>query len=128
MRLERENGAPIVAPAQADLALAVRNMRSTGPSSMAVLLADDGGYLQFAGGPQLFLLERRSPDRRHFRACQAEPVAPYEDGTQLHCSAGRIPLRRDEWFKSAQLIEVLEAFANGEPWPEFLTWREIVVG
>jgi hypothetical protein len=125
MRLERESAPSVEHPSPVDLALAVHGMRSTGPSSVGLLIDGGGDYLQFAGGPQLFVLERRTADQRLFRACQDPAIAPYPDDTELHCSAGRLRLKRDEWFKSVQLIDILTAFSRGDGWPKFLIWREV---
>lgn len=92
-------------------------------SSFASLTSADGAYVQVAGGPGLFLLERRD-EQGHFRAFQVEPVVSHPDGTLLLCSVGSIPMRQGDWLLRWQVLEVFGALSGGSPWPPYVCWRE----
>jgi hypothetical protein len=119
--LERPAKKPIQRPSEAQ----IRKALSETKMSFASVTADDGSFLQVAGGPGLFALERRAPDGSHFRACQDSPVVRFEDGTVLAFSGGELKLQRDEWFLIDQIVESFCAFAESKPLPEFLRWRRL---
>lgn len=126
MQLDRENKAPIMNPGASRIEGELRKLRSEGPTSFAVLTNDAGDYLQVAGGGGGCLLERRDAvSGRHFRGYQTQPVVPFEDGTELCFSGGRIPLQAREWFRVKQAIEVFVAFNEARPLPEYVQWRDI---
>lgn len=94
-------------------------------SSFASLTAADGGYVQVAGGPGLFVLERRSPNGEHYRAFQDEPVVPFPDGTTIESSAGRILMDRQDWFLLKQAAEVFGTFLSAQAWPQYVRWKKL---
>lgn len=94
-------------------------------SSYATLTDSTGNFLQIAGGPGLFLLERREDTGKHFRAAQKTPVVPFEDGTILSFSAGKLTLARNEWFLINQVVEILDAFVQDRAFPEALDWTAL---
>ena len=121
MVLEREGKKPIQRPSQAQIEQALSRTKM----SFASITADDGGFLQVGGGPGLFVLERRTPDGAHFRACQEVPAVRFEDGTILAFSGSELKLHRDEWFLINQVVEAFCAFAQAHPLPEFIRWRSL---
>jgi hypothetical protein len=126
MILERENTSAIRDPSVEQLTDALRALRSSGPSAFATLTADDGVYLQTAGGPGGLLLEKHTPALgRHFRAFQTPAVVPFPDETELVFSAGRIKLQSGEWFQLRQVVEVFESFLLGKDTPPFVQWRDV---
>lgn len=126
MIFEREGNKPVQAPTPARLQREISRLRTTGPSSFAVLQRDDGTYLQMAGSPGGLVLEKReAPSGQHFRAYQDQPVVPFEDGTELVFAASRIRLRAVEWFTLQQVVDIAVAFAAQRAEPEFVRWRDI---
>lgn len=128
MTFERENAKPIKNPSANVLARELKKLRNYGPSSFATLTADDGSYLQVAGGGVGCLLEKRDAKLgKQFRAWQESPVVPpdFKDGTFLCFSGGEIPLKRVEWFRITQIIEAFIAFNAGQPYPSHIQWRDI---
>ena len=123
--LECEGRKPITDPTHAQLEKRLRALRTTGPSSFAILTASGGSYLQVAGSPGGMLLEQRDSAGQHYRAFQPAPVVPFADGTELAFSAGRIPLRANEWFKLSQIVEILGRFLEEKPLPASVSWRNI---
>ena len=111
----------MIRPTAAKLAIEVARIKS----SFASLTADDGSYLQIAGGPGLFMLEFHDARRNQFRGFQDEPVAIHPDGTILMSSAGQMPMARAEWFLLRQITEALAAFLEGGDLPEYLRWRSV---
>lgn len=124
--LELEGRPPVSVRDPKDLERELRKLRSSGPSSFAILTAENGDYLQTAGGPGGLLVEKRiKASGRHFRAFQPAPVVPFEDGTELVFSAGRVKLNANEWFALKQVIEVFSTFLRGTAEPSYLSWRDI---
>jgi len=121
MIFTRENCKSVTAPSAKKLALDLSRTKQ----SFANLAAEDGSFVQVAGGPGLFLLERRELSGTHSRACQDHPVAIHPDGTVLQSSAGNFCLAQDEWFLLKQIVEVFEAFSNGQPLPSYVRWRNL---
>lgn len=124
MIFQRENTKEVVNPSVAQLNNHLKRLRSTGPSSFAILTNDHGDYVQAAGGGGCLLERREATTGRHFRAFQEQPVVPFEDGTTLHFSAGAISLRSDEWFRLGQVVEVFADFLDGTC-PGYVEWREV---
>lgn len=126
MRFEPENKQPIEDPSATRIQVELGKLRCEGSTSFVVLTNDNGDYLQAAGSGGGCLLERRdAADGHQFRAYQDEPVVPFEDGTELCFSGGRIPLQSREWFRLTQVVEVFIAFNEGKPLPEYVRWRDI---
>jgi len=121
MIFTRENCKSVTAPSVKKLALDLSRTKQ----SFANLVAEDGSFVQVAGGPGLFLLERRELSGSHSRAYQDHPVAVHSDGTVLQSSAGNFNLAQDEWFLLKQVVEVFEAFSNGRPFPPYVRWRKL---
>lgn len=126
MILEREGKSPIRNPTTAQIEGALRKLRTVGPSAFASVTAPDGTYLQTAGSPAGLVLERREGSSdSHFRAFQSPPVVPFEDGTELVFTAGRIALRTGEWFQLRQVIEIFAAFVEHRALPAYVQWRDL---
>jgi hypothetical protein len=126
MLLQLENMPPVSSPSLKEMSRLLRRMRSYGPSSYALLVDEPLGYVQVAGGGIGCVLERRlSAVGRVERAYLQNPVAVFEDGTKLPCSAGLIVLLRDEWHTMDQVIEVFASFLTGDPFPSWTSWRDM---
>jgi hypothetical protein len=121
VRLERENCKPLDQPSERQLYLALRRMKS----SFASLTAPDGSYVQVAGGPGLFFVERRDSEGTRYRAAQDPPVVVFADGTTMSFSGGTVRLDRADWFLVGQVKDILAAFSNGRSFPAFLSWRQL---
>src|SRR5476649_2227110 len=91
---QRENCKPVVAPSERKLALELSRTRM----SFASITNDANRYLQVAGGPGLFLLERREADGTHYRASQEAPVVSHPNGTKMSFSGGTVVMAQLEWF------------------------------
>lgn len=125
MVFEREGAKPLLHPKPARLERELGRLRTVGHSSHANLTAPCGDYLQTAGSPAGLLLEKRVAETgRHYRAFQARPVVPFEDGTELSFSGGRIRLQAGEWFQLKQVVEVFTAFLLELEEPAYLQWRD----
>ena len=93
--------------------------------SFASLTAEDGSFVQVAGGPGLFVLEYRDSAGHHFRGFQETPVASHPDGTLLQTSAGSLSMAKADWFLVAQVSEAFASFLHSAPWPNVLHWRAL---
>ena len=121
MRLEREGCSPIDQPSEAQ----IRHSLRLAKSSFACLTANDGSYLQVAGGPGLFALEFRDNVGRHFRGRQDQPVVKFPDGTTLSFSGGTLTLAQHEWFLLNQVIEAFIAFSAARAAPSYVEWQPL---
>ena len=121
MRLQREGSRSIEKPTEAE----IRHALSLTKSSFASLTADDGSYVQVAGGPGLFALEFHDASGRHFRGRQAQPKVKFPDGTTLSFSGGTLTLAQREWFLIDQVTKVLVAFSSGQGAPSFVEWQPL---
>jgi hypothetical protein len=84
-----------------------------------------GNYVQVAGGGVTCMIEWYDAEKKkRFRASHGKPSPVRPDGTILSFGAGNIPMRSDEWFMAAQVLEVFTAFLKGELFPEYLVWRD----
>lgn len=121
MQFTREGCKPVLRPSDAVFRRDLQRMKS----SFAVLSAESGEFLQVAGGPGLFLLERSESSGKHFRGSQQHSVVPFEDGTLLAFSGGQVSLAQNEWFLIGQIVEAMVSFSTGNPLPSFIEWREL---
>lgn len=122
---ERENVKPLVNPKPTRNASEIRRLRTVSRSSFCVLTGPWGDYLQAGGSGGGMFLEKRLNEGRHFRAFQQPSVVDFDDGTRLSIGRGELKLRRNEWFKRVQVIEIMTAFLMGEPEPDYVLWRDI---
>lgn len=124
MRLEAQKKAAIESPSDAKVRRVIMSLRSYGPSSYASLTDDNGSYIQVGGGGVTCLVEKFDAVQgtRH-RAYHGTPNAAFPDGTILVFSAGKIPMKSDEWFRSDQVAEIFVSYLNRLPEPEYVMWR-----
>lgn len=125
MRLEAQKKAAIESPSDAKVRRAIMSLRSYGPSSYASLTDDNGSYIQVGGGGVSCLVEEFDAVKgiRH-RAYHGTQNAAFPDGTILVFSAGKIPMKSDEWFRSDQVADIFVAYLNRLPEPGYLKWRD----
>ncbi|VVE11217.1 hypothetical protein PCO31110_02667 [Pandoraea communis] len=123
MKLDVERKLANDAPTPAQVARALKALRSYGKSSYASLTDDSGNYVQVAGGGVSCMIERFEFGAKRWRAFHDKPSPVRPDGTILVFGAGHIPMRADEWFMADQVVEVFLAFLNGTPYPSFVQWR-----
>jgi hypothetical protein len=121
MIFQREGCKPRSNPSAKQLALELKRAKS----SFASLAAENGSFVQVAGGPGLFVIEYRDSSGQHFRGFQDAPVASHPDGTLLQTSAGSISMARSDWFLIGQVLEAFLSFLNSAPWPSNFHWREL---
>ena len=75
--------------------------------SFATLSTEENQYIQVAGGPGLFMLERHEADGTHYRAFQKAPVASHPDAeSSTHCS--------DQLGGVRPSVKQFEIAANGQ--------------
>lgn len=122
MELTREHCRPVSSPSEAQIVRALSLMKS----SYCALSAETGAYIQVAGGPGLFFVERHDVDGQHHRASQPSSMVPFPDGTTLSFSAGTIALASTEWLLANQVKELLIAFLAGEAFPSWVQWSPSV--
>ncbi len=99
MKFEVEGKDSLSNPTSAQIARAIRSLKSYGRSSYASLTNESGDYLQVAGGGVSCMVEvfDASAEVRS-RAFHDKPSAARPDGTILVFGAGNLPMRSDEWF------------------------------
>lgn len=122
MKLEVEGKAGISNPTAAQVARAIRSLKSYGRSSYASLTNESGNYVQVAGGGSCMVEIFDSPTGVRSRAFHDMPNAARPDGTILVFGAGNIPMRSDEWFMADQVVEIFLAFHNTAPFPSYVGW------
>ncbi|MCO5410797.1 hypothetical protein [Ralstonia mojiangensis] len=124
MKLEVEGKAGISNPTAAQVARAIRSLKSYGRSSYASLTNESGSYVQVAGGGVSCMVELfDTPTAVRSRAFHDKPNAARPDGTILVFGAGNIPLRSDEWFMANQVVEIFLAFHAAARFPSYVSWR-----
>lgn len=121
MIFQRNGCKPRLNPSAKQLALELSRTKS----SFASLTAENGSFVQVAGGPGLFAIEYRDSSGNHFRGFQEKPVACHPDGTLLQTSAGSISMARADWFLIGQVSETFASFLHSVPWPSNLHWRAL---
>jgi len=123
MKLDIEGKPVITAPTPAQIARALKSLRSYGKSSYASLTDGAGNYVQVAGGGVSCMIERFEFGAQQWRAFHNKPSPVRPDGTILVFRAGNIPMRSDEWFMVDQVVEVFLAFLSETRYPPFVHWR-----
>lgn len=126
MILEAEKMTPVVDITEPKLQKIIKSLRSFGPCSFATLTDEYGNYLQVGGGGVTCLIEKRDVlQQRHFRGYQSDKRRGCPDGTILTFGGGSVALLADEWFSSAQAVEIFVCFLNRESLPGYVLWREV---
>ena len=126
MLFEVEKKSPKQNPTEAQVAAALMQLRSYGPSSFASLTDRDGNYLQVAGGGLTCLLEKRAmASGQHFRAYLETPSGSHPDGTVLAFNGGEVKLQADEWIPTPLVIQAFTAFLQGRVPPQTIRWRNV---
>lgn len=124
MRLDVEGKPSISNPTPAQIARAIRSLKSYGRSSYASLTNESGDYVQVAGGGVSCMVELFDvPTEVRSRAFHDKPSAALPDGTILVFGAGNLPMRSDEWFMANQVVEIFLAFHSNAPFPDYVRWR-----
>lgn len=127
MKLEAENSPVVVGVNQAQLIKTLKKLKSYGPSSFACITDDDGNYVQVAGGRFTCFIERYDArSKKFFRGYHSNSSTRFEDGSMLSFSAGRVALKKDEWFNIDDVIEVFSLFNQHQALPAGVYWREIM--
>lgn len=121
MIFQRERCKPLSSPSAKQLAGELGRTKS----SFASLTAENGSFVQAAGGPGLFVVEFRDSYGQHFRGFQETFLAAHPDGTLLQTTAGSFSMARADWFLNAQVVELCVSFVHSAPWPGFVRWRAL---
>jgi hypothetical protein len=121
MIFQREGCKPLLKPSAKQLVLELKRTKS----SFASVTAENGSFVQVAGGPGLFVIEYRDAGGKHFRGFQDAPVASHPDGTLLQTTAGSFSMAKTDWFLAAQVAEAFSSFLHSAPWPGILHWRAL---
>ena len=124
MKLEVEGKAGVSNATPAQIARAIRSLKSYGRSSYASLTNESGNYVQVAGGGVSCMVELFDASAEvRSRAFHDKPSAARPDGTILVFGAGNLPMRSDEWFMANQVVEIFLAFHATAPFPNYVSWR-----
>lgn len=108
---------------------ALRRLCSYGPSSFAVLTADDGSFIQFAGGGATCVLEwRRAGDDAPRRAYLARKKVQFEGPQVLMFGGGHMQMAPEEILFADDVVAAFRAFFEGGEVPGALLWREPLPG
>ncbi|MGN8064929.1 hypothetical protein ACTJK4_25045 [Ralstonia sp. 22111] len=124
MKLNVEGKASLSNPTAAQIARAIRSLKSYGRSSYASLTNESGSFVQVAGGGVSCMVELFDlPTKVHSRAFHDKPSTVRPDGTILVFGGGNLPMRSDEWFIANQVAEIFLAFRVNDPFPSYVSWR-----
>jgi len=124
MKLEVEGKAGVSDPTPAQIARAIRSLKSYGRSSYASLTKESGSYIQVAGGGVSCMVEQFDASTEvRSRAFHDKPSAVRPDGTILVFGAGNLPMRSDEWFIATQVVEIFLAVHSNALFPGYVRWR-----
>ncbi len=126
MLLEIEKKKPVQVGDFAKVEKALRGLKSYGPHSYAILTAQDGSYLQIAGGRVSCVLEKRHQnDGKHYRAHLGEAKVPFKGTQTLMFGGGHMQMEPDEVLFIDDVICVFKAFFDGEYLPSYIGWRDM---
>ena len=124
MKLEVEGKTGVSNATPAQIARAIRSLKSYGRSSYASLTNKSGSYVQVAGGGVSCMVELfDAAVGVRSRAFHDKPGAARPDGTILVFGAGNLPMRSDEWFMANQVVEIFFSFYATAPFPNYVSWR-----
>lgn len=126
MLLEVENMKPARVCEFTEVEKALGTLKSYGPHSFASLTAQDGSYVQVAGGRVSCVLEKRtSKTSEHFRAHLEEPKVPFTGSQTLAFGGGQLQMQPDEVLFIDDVIAVFQAFYESGELPSHIKWRDM---
>lgn len=126
MRFERETAKPIEQVSEAQLRRGLGYMHGISGCRIAILIDEDGSYVQAGGSGMTCCLEWRDMRRgRHFRGFQQPPVVPWPGASRLPISGGDLSLQQEEYFRIGQVEEAFLTFLHCQPFPDYIQWRDI---
>jgi hypothetical protein len=125
-KLSVEGESPCVVISRQQLKKTLERLSVAGRRTFAILRCEECNvYYQCAGDGKGMLLEKRNAGGHQLRAFQEPPLKSRRDGEILEFSVGSVPLRRDEWFRRAQVVEVMWSVIQYGIEPDLVRWRDI---
>ncbi|MDX8355536.1 hypothetical protein [Cognatiyoonia sp. IB215182] len=126
MLLEIENRKPTHVKEFAVVEQALRGLQKSGPHSFAILTAQDGSYLQVAGGESTCVIELRSRNGgKHYRAYSKKRHRTEKDLQTLVFGGGKMRVEADELLELEEAIIAFSAFFRKGGFPDQFGWRDI---
>ncbi len=104
----------------------LRNLKSYGPQSYAILTNKHGSYLQVAGGRVTCVLEMREQSNdKHYRAYLRKAKVPFTGQQTLMFGGGHMKMEPDEILFINDVVQVFEAFFYSKDLPKNILWRDM---
>ena len=126
MLLEDENKAQRQVDDFEVIEKSLRDLKSYGPSSFAILTNPDGDFIQVAGGRVTCVLEhRRLSDDHPKRAYLSTKKVPFEGTQTLMFGGGHMQMEPDEILFVDDVVEAFRSFFKSEDFPGSLLWRSM---
>ncbi len=126
MLLEIENRKPAHVNEFGKIEEALRNLRKTGPHSFAILTAQDGSYLQVAGGESTCVMELRNRNGgKHYRAYSEQRYGTQTGQQTLTFGGGSMTVEADELLDLEEVVTAFRAFFEKRDFSDQLAWRDM---
>ena len=111
MLLKIENRNPVHVKEFDKIEDALRSLRKTGPHSFAILTAQEGSYLQVAGGESTCVIEFRNRNGvEHYRAYSEQRYGTQTDPQTLAFGGGNMTVESGELLGIEEVITAFSSF------------------
>ena len=106
----------------------LRDLRSYGKNTFAILTDADANYIQVAGGSMSCVVEMRGagedfPSRGYLSTSRV----PFEGPQDFRFGGGKLIVNPEEFLSIDQVVDLFRCFFKGEPMPSWVSWRKIPV-
>lgn len=126
MLLEIENRKPTHVKEFETVKEALRGLQKSGPHSFAILTAQDGSYLQVAGGESTCVVELRNrKGGKHYRAYSKQRHGTQTGQQTLAFGGGNMTVEADELLDFDEVLTAFSAFFGQQDFPDQFGWRDI---
>jgi len=126
MWLQMEDGRVVEQVTEIQVCEAIMSLCHEGPNSFAILSDDQDNYIQTAGGSWGYVVERRNTmPLIHMRAYREDIDPKRVAGDIVKTATGEIPMRRDEWFRQEEVIDLFLVFLRRERYADAIRWRSM---
>ena len=127
MIFHRHNVKPVANASERMLKNHLHRLNMFGNSRYAHITDEEGNWLQVGGGRLYCFLERHDTGMDAFyRGWRTSPLdVPFPDPVDVTIDGGRVSVRKDEWFRIEEVIQIFVAFRNQRALPQWVCWKDI---
>lgn len=124
MKLKIENKEELFVDKFSNVKKELKNLRSYGPNSYAILTDEFGNYIQVGGGLFTCFVEKYDfTEKKIYRAYHEKSSTNFEDGSVLRFGGGDVILNKNNWFNISEVEVLFNKFFIKEDFPSDIYWE-----